>query len=442
MKLAIVGGGGFRTPLVYAELLARGARLGVSELVLQDLDRRRLDRIGQVLDGLAREAGTRVPYRVTTDLDEAVEGADFVLCAIRVGGLAGRVVDETVPLEFGVLGQETVGPGGIAFALRTLPVMLAIAERVAEHAPRAWFVNFTNPVGLVTEALRSVLGARVVGVCDSPWSLCRRVARALGTPMSALWFDYFGLNHLGWLRAARAEGVDLLPSLLADTERLTAIARESGLDPEALRALRMIPNEYLHYYYNADDTVRALRSAGQTRAQYLLAQQGNFYAANGSAAETLAAWRQTRSQRDQTYLAEARRPDEPREAAGGGYERVAMSVIESIALDRRDVLILNVANGGALGFLDDDAVVEVPSVVGSAGAFPLAVAEIPQHARSLIEAVKAVERATIDAAATGSRQSAIRALTLHPLVPSADIAERIFAAYLDRLPTLRETFTR
>ena len=204
MKLTIVGGGGFRVPLVYGALLAKPRPLPFDEVVLHDLDAARLERMGGVLHGLADERGAALPFRATTDLGDAVEGADFVFCAIRVGRLEGRVVDESVPLAMGVLGQETTGPGGICFALRTIPAMMELAETIAERAPGAWLINFTNPAGMVTEAVRRVLGDRVIGICDTPSALCRRVARALGRAPDEMWFDYFGLNHLGWLQAARA----------------------------------------------------------------------------------------------------------------------------------------------------------------------------------------------------------------------------------------------
>src|SRR6185295_11140974 len=216
MKLTIVGGGGFRVPLVYGALLAKRETLPFDEVVLHDLDADRMERMAGVLRGLAQERGAELPFRATTDLDDAVEGADFVFSAIRVGRLEGRVVDESVPLSRGVLGQETTGPGGICFALRTIPVMVELAEVIARRAPRAWLINFTNPAGMVTEAVQQVLGDRAVGICDSPSGLCRRVAAALGRDASELWFDYFGLNHLGWLRGVRGAEGELLGELLAD----------------------------------------------------------------------------------------------------------------------------------------------------------------------------------------------------------------------------------
>ncbi len=448
MKLTIVGGGGFRVPLVYGALLEKAERLRLDEVVLYDIDAGRVERISHVLEGLAAEHGHRLPFRTTTDLVEAVEGADFVFCAIRVGQLEGRVVDEDVPLGLGVLGQETTGPGGICFALRTIPVMLRLAETIAEHAPRAWLINFTNPAGMVTEAVQQVLGERAVGICDSPSGLCRRVAAALGRNPDDLWFEYFGLNHLGWLKGVRDGGGEpLLERLLADDAALEGFEEGRLFGAEWLRSLAMIPNEYLYYFYYAADTVNAIRESARSRGAFLLEQQREFYAMNGQEpGEALAAWRATRQDRERSYMAEARRAagdgSEHVHEANAGYETEAMAVLEAIALNSRAILILNAANRCALPFLDERAVVEVPAVVGRAGPVPLAVGAVPAHARALVETMKDVERTTIDAALLGSRALAVRALALHPLVPSVSTARAIFDGYRARLPALQEAFPR
>jgi 6-phospho-beta-glucosidase len=445
MKLTIVGGGGFRVPLVYGALLARAERLRLDEVVLHDIDARRLERIAAVLDGLAAEHGGELPFRTTTELDDAVEGADYVFCAIRAGQLEGRVVDEAVPLGLGVLGQETTGPGGICFALRTIPAMVALAQVIAERAPSAWLINFTNPAGMVTEAVQQVLGERAVGVCDSPSGLCRRVAAALGRDPGELWFDYFGLNHLGWLKGVRDRRGELLGGLLEDDARLAGFEEGRLFGGEWLRSLAMIPNEYLYYFYYSADTVEAMRESPSTRGAFLLEQQRAFYEQEGqSAADTLAAWRSTRHDRERTYMAEARSaagdasehaPDE-----NAGYESEAMAVLEAMELDTRAVLILNTANRSSLPVLDDRAVVEVPAVVGRAGPVPLAAGAVPAHAGALVTLMKEVERTTIDAALTGSRELAVKALALHPLVPSVAIARTIFDGYRERLPAIAEAF--
>jgi 6-phospho-beta-glucosidase len=441
VKLAIIGGGGFRVPLVYGALLRRQP---FDDVVLYDVDAGRLERVAHVLEGQAAEHGERVPFRTTTDLDDALEGADFVFTAIRVGGLEGRTIDEGVPLGHGVLGQETTGPGGICFALRTIPTMVDLAERIVRHAPGAWLVNFTNPAGMVTEALQQVLGDRAIGICDSPSALCRRVAAALGRVPEDLSFDYFGLNHLGWLRAVRDGSGDLLPGLLADSDALASLDEGALCGAEWLRSLGMVPNEYLYYFYFAADTVDAISRSDRPRGAYLLEQQAAFYDAEPeSPPAALRRWRAAKDERDRTYMAEARNghepaphdPDDP-----GGYEGEAMAVVEAIRGNSGSTLILNVANRSALPFLDARAVVEVPCVVGAAGAQPLAVGDVPDHARALIDTVKAVERATIEAALAGSTALAIKALALHPLVPSVTAAREIFTEYRERLPDLEERF--
>jgi 6-phospho-beta-glucosidase len=438
VRLAIIGGGGFRVPLVYGALL-RGQAF--DDVTLHDVDGGRLERISLVLEGQAADYGDRVPFRTTTDLDDALEGADFVFVAIRVGGLEGRTVDEGVPLGRGILGQETIGPGGICFALRTIPAMVDLAERVARRAPDAWIVNFTNPAGMVTEALQQVVGDRAIGICDTPSGLCRRVAAALGRDPGRLRFDYFGLNHLGWLKGVHDGAGDLLPGLVADDAALAGLEEADVFGFEWLRSLGMIPNEYLYYFYF--DTVPAMTA--KPRGAYLLEQQAGFYAARPeSPAAALAEWKATKSERDRTYMAEARNGHE-HEPAGddepGGYEAEALAVVEAIARNAGTVRIVNVANRSALPFLDEHAVVEVPCLIGAAGAQPLAVGAVPEHAAALIATVKAVERATIEAALTGSTALAVKALALHPLVPSVAAAREIFAEYRQRLPVLEERFT-
>jgi len=399
-----------------------------------------------VLEGLAAEHGARLPFRTTSVLEDAIEGADYVFCAIRVGQLEGRVVDESVPLGLGVLGQETTGPGGICFALRTIPVMVALAQTIAERAPAAWLINFTNPAGMVTEAVQQVLGERAVGICDSPSGLCRRVAGALGREPGELWFDYFGLNHLGWLKGVRDRREELLPALLDDDARLAGLEEGRLFGADWLRALQMIPNEYLYYFYYAADTVNAIRESPASRGAFLLEQQRAFYAEDGQdPAAALATWRATRHDRERSYMAEARSAagdgSEHDIDANAGYESEAMAVLEAMALNTRAVLILNVANRSSLPVLDGRAVVEVPTAVGRAGPVPLAVGDVPADAGALVALMKEVERTTIDAALTGSSALAIKALALHPLVPSVTTARAIFAGYRARLPQLEEAFS-
>ncbi|MFG2640002.1 6-phospho-beta-glucosidase [Streptomyces sp. NPDC048370] len=442
MKLTILGGGGFRVPLVYGALLGDHAEGRVTRVTLHDLDGERLSAIARVL----AEQGAGVPdapeVTATTDLDEALRGADFVFSAIRVGGLDGRAADERIALAEGVLGQETVGAGGIAYGLRTVPVAVHIARRIAALAPDAWVINFTNPAGLVTEAMSRVLGDRVVGICDSPVGLGRRVARILGADPAEAWIDYVGLNHLGWLRGLRVGGRDELPRLLADEQALGSFEEGRLFGPEWLRSLGAIPNEYLHYYYFNREAVHAYQQAERTRGAYLRDQQAGFYAEMGKPdTPPLAAWHRTLADREATYMAANReaagvgeRDEEDLES--GGYEKVALALMRAIARNERATLILNVRNGTTLSVLDADAVIEVPCFVDAAGAHPVSVAPLPYHAVGLVTAVKAVEREVLAAAESGSRATAVMAFALHPLVDSVSVARRLVDGYTAEHPEL------
>ncbi|MDR1152332.1 MAG: 6-phospho-beta-glucosidase, partial [Bifidobacteriaceae bacterium] len=334
MKLTIVGGGGFRVPQVYLALAGPNPPVRVDRLVLHDTSPDRLAAIAAVSAGLPRAPAAAPPLvETTTDLDDAVRDADVVFSAIRVGGTAGRVADERVALDLGVLGQETVGPGGLAYTMRTVPVMAAIARRVARLAPNAWFVNFTNPAGAVTEAIAPMLPGRVVGICDTPIGLVKRAARAAGMVGAPSSVDYVGLNHLGWLRGFTDDAGPRLGDVLASDAALGSIdeARLMGLD--WVRTLGALPNEYLYYYYFTREAVARARAGGATRGEFLARQQGEFYRSAardpGAAAE---AWTATSEAREATYMAEAReRGDEREDEDLGGYQRVAVELIAALA---------------------------------------------------------------------------------------------------------------
>ncbi len=429
MRLTILGGGGFRVPLVYGALAS--ARTPITEVVLHDVAPDRLTAIGRVLAAQARELPYPPRVVATTDRGEALTGADFVFSAIRVHGLAGRVIDERVAIGAGVLGQETTGAGGISFGLRTVPTAVDIARQIARLAPQAWVINFTNPAGLVTEAMAAYLGERVIGICDSPSALARRVVRVLGLAPGAARVSYAGLNHLGWLTGVHVDGVDHLPRLLAGP-MLDSFEEGRLFGADRLRTLGAVPNEYLHYYYDPSPD----QSPAQTRGEFLLSQQQQCYAALAEPGQDpLAVWRATLQQRDATYLA-ADGLGERDDAEGGGYEDVALALMLAIATDQSADLILNVGNRGAIAELDDDAVVEVPCRVTSAGARPLPGAVLPAHGVELVRRVKTAERAVLAAVECGSRADAVRAMSVHPLVDSAAIGSRLVAAYQDHFPEL------
>lgn len=441
MKLTILGGGGFRVPLVYGALLSDRAEGRVTRVVLHDLDAGRLSAVTRVLAEQAAGVPDAPRVTATTDLDEALRGADFVFSAIRVGGLEGRANDERVALAEGVLGQETVGAGGIAYGLRTVPTVVDIARRVTRLAPDAWVINFTNPAGLVTEAMSRHLGDRVIGICDSPVGLGRRIARVLGAEPTEAWIDYVGLNHLGWVRGLRVAGRDELPRLLADPDLLGSFEEGKLFGVDWLQSLGAVPNEYLHYYYFNREAVRAYKSAAQTRGAFLRDQQGRFYEEmKDPAASALTAWDRTRAEREATYMAENRESagagERDADDLSGGYEKVALALMRAIARDERTTLILNVRNHGTLSVLDAEAVIEVPCLVDANGAHPVAVDPLPDHATGLVCAVKAVEREVLAAAESGSRTTAVKAFALHPLVDSVNVARRLVESYTGVHPGL------
>jgi 6-phospho-beta-glucosidase len=443
VRLVVLGGGGFRVPLLHRALLVDAASGGgvVDDVVLVDPDPLRLDAVLAVLDHLgAAGNGPRLTIRATTDLAKGLRGADVVFSAIRVGGLAGRVVDEQIARRQGVIGQETVGAGGISYALRTIPVVRGIAGQIAATAPAAWVVNFTNPAGVVTEVMSEVLGERVIGICDSPVGLCRRAARAVCMDPETADCDYVGINHLGWLRAMLVDGVDRLPDLLADPIALESFEEGALFGRQWLQALGSIPNEYLHYYYFTRD-VRAA-DTGPGRAAALLGQQEMFYASavSGAAHEL---WTAALHAREESYFADNRRamgagPRAGEDLGGGGYTGVALAVMRAIVRNEPGRLIVNVRNRGAIPGIAAESVVEVPCIVDGGGARPLSTGPLSEHQAGLIHAVKACEAETITAARTGSRRAALRAFAGHPLVDSVTVARRLLDAYLESVPGLAD----
>ncbi|TDD31310.1 6-phospho-beta-glucosidase [Actinomadura sp. KC06] len=450
MKLAILGGGGFRVPYVYEALLRDRGSPRIDEVWLHDTDPARLKVMTAVLAALGDGAAGAPEVFTATGLDRALDGADFVFSAIRVGGTAGRVCDERVALGLDVLGQETTGPGGIAYGLRTVPVMTRIARRVRELAPDAYVINFTNPAGMITEAMQAVLGDRVLGVCDTPSGLGTRVAAALGLDPSRLRLDYVGLNHLGWTRRVLHDGADVLPAVLADDGLLGSLEEGVVFGREWLRDLGTIPNEYLYYFYFNREAVRATLDAPQTRGEFLAAQQAAFYeraaAASGGAAVEL--WRETVAARSASYMAEMKGSATGAEQAGHsgvdpvdeGYAGVAVRVMAAIARDEPATMILNVRNGATVAALPPDAVVEMPVRVDAAGVHPLPLDQPDLHQAGLMQQVKAVERLTIRAALTGSRPDAAKAFALHPLVDSVSVGRRLLDGYIARIPEVAAVF--
>lgn len=452
MKLCILGGGGFRTPYVYQALLRDTGSPRVDRVALYDVDEVRLHAMVAILTELAAEFPDAPVLEPTTDLHRAVEGSDFVFAALRVGGLEGRRCDEHVALDLDVLGQETTGPGGLAYAIRTVPVMVDAAKVIRDLAPDAYVMNFTNPAGIITEAMQTVLGDRVLGICDTPSGLGRRVAGMLGLDHTRVQMDYVGLNHLGWMRRVMYDGRDVLPELMADDGRLGAMEEGHVFGLDWIRSLGSIPNEYLYYYYFNRDAVRSIVSSGKTRGDFLAESQSAFYERATAAGDGVAdLWRETVARRSASYMAEAKGgtqddPIDPKERetdpSHQGYAGVALGVMAAISRNERQTMILNVRNNGTIAGLPRDAVVEVPTMVDANGVHPMTTDQPDLHQIGLMSQVKAVERHTIQAALTGSKDEALKAFALHPLVDSVSVARDLVRGYVDRIPEVAAVLTK
>jgi 6-phospho-beta-glucosidase len=418
VKIAVVGGGSTYTPELIEGITVRGDRLPVDELVLLDPDPERAEVVG----GLARRMLTRLEWPgrllLTPNPDAALDGADFVVVQLRVGGQAARFVDETLPLPFGTIGQETTGAGGFAKALRTVPVVLDIAERSAKRAaPGHWIVDFTNPVGIVSQALLDD-GHRAIGLCNVAIGFQRRFAGRFGVTPDRVELEHVGLNHLTWERAVRVDGVDRLPELLESDGQ--EIADDIGMPLELLRMLRAIPSYYLRYYYLFDTVLAEQRSEGHgTRAEEVIEIE----------------LRLLEMYRDPNL---AEKPALLADRGGAFYSEAAAALIASLHDGAGDIQVVNVRNHGALPGLPDDSVVEIPARIDRDGAHPVTLRPLDPDMLGLVQAAKAYEDLAIAAARTGDRQIALRALLANPLVRNWEIArpllDELLAANRAHLP--------
>jgi 6-phospho-beta-glucosidase len=457
MKLAILGGGGVRMPAFVRAVLA--SRPGAfDEICLFEPDSARRDTICRLAAELAVVLGHPDVVRVSADAAEAFTGADYVFSAIRVGGDRGRVIDEEVALRRGIVGQETTGPGGCAMALRTIPVVLSYCELLSRCSPDAVLINFTNPAGLITQAISAQGKVRVVGVCDTPGGTVERLAAFLRADGDVPGEDggvsgsYAGLNHLGWVCSLRAGGQERMGELLARFEELQRFDhRFAAFDPAVVRRVGAIPTEYVYYFYDARRYLDGVARAGVSRGQDVLRLNDELLGrlagafADGGVHAAWSAYETLMGVRRDTYMRTDVQGDNGqgeararREAAGpagigaaqvGGYEGLALRVIDGLAGRGAREVIVNVRNGASLSFLDADDVVEVPARVDAGGLSPLPAPPLPRSAQALVEQVKDYERGIVEAAMTGDAGLAGVALSGHPLVPGITAARELIGEY-------------
>lgn len=406
IRIAIIGAGSSYTPELLDMMGQMRETLHVSELRLHDIDASRLS----VMEGFTRRLlshiGLDIQVSATPNRLEAIDGVDFVVTQIRVGGNLARVNDEKIPLRYGLLGQETTGAGGFAKALRTIPVMLDIARDVERVNPKAWIINYTNPTGIVAEAVTRYTKARFIALCGGGRHPANMLFKTYGIAHERVRYDYFGLNHFNFSYNITVDGEPITD------EQWRGIAQTCGVNPELTVRMKLLPSLYLPYFHNRVHKVDALKAAPRTRGEEVLEIEKTLFAQYADPAVCT-------------------KPEILSKRGGGDYAEMALGVIRAIAYNDDTFAVCNVPNRGVVPFLQDGAVVETACMVNATGASPIVFSGFPDSVRGLVSAVKSYESLTVEAAVEGNRDKALFALLAHPLIMDYDIAEPMLAALLE-----------
>ncbi|MDA0150014.1 6-phospho-beta-glucosidase [Vibrio sp. LaRot3] len=427
LKLAIIGGGSSYTPELIEGVLKRRAFLPVSEIHLVDIEdgEDKLNIIHALAKRMVEKVGADIEIKASFDRREAIKGADFVMTQFRVGGLKARACDERIPLKYDVIGQETTGPGGFAKALRTIPVILDICRDIEELAPNAWMLNFTNPAGLVSEAVNKHSNVKSIGLCNVPVSMQMMAAEMLDCEPNDVQLEFAGLNHLVWVHKAWLNGEDVTDTVIEKVGDGANFSMknifEEPWDPDFLRALGAIPCPYHRYFYQTDA---------------MLEEEKESAAEKGTRAEQVMKTEESLFKLYQDVNLDVK-PKELEERGGAYYSDASLNLVDAIYNNRNGIHVVNVPNNGAINTLPDDAVIECSAVIGSWGAKPIAVGELSPNITGLLHQVKSYEQLTIEAAVHGDYEKALIALANNPLVPDIKRAKSILddilrenAAYL------------
>lgn len=451
-KITLIGGGGVRTPLVIFGINEAAQQLGAEELMLYDPDSERVQVMAELGRALVEREGGQLRIRVAASAEEAVAGASFVLHSIRVGGIAGRAHDEKISIDHGYPGQETTGPGGVAMGLRTVPAAIEYARLVEKHSPEAWFINFTNPAGMITQAVSHHTGARVIGICDTPVELFHHIAEALQVDADQVVCKYLGLNHLGWIREVQVNGKDVLPEILKQDALLDRLYSASLFDHELLRCLQLLPTEYLYFYYCRRRALENQRTVGTTRGEEIGRMNDRLIAdltnhlRSGQPAKAIEVYTDYLKQRSGSYMKleasagsafdkENAWHEDPFRTATG-YHRMALDVMKALRGTAPKRLVVNVPNHGAIQEVDWDDIVEVPCHIANDSIQPEACGSLPEAVRGLVLAVKAYERAAIDAAISGSSALGRKAMLLYPPIGEWEPSKDLLDAFVTHHPAL------
>lgn len=443
MKIAVIGGAGVRTVIFINGLLKRCRKLHIDEVALYDINKEKLQVIEKLCAHVVRRAGGELRVYAVEEAREAVTGADYVVTTLRVGGDHSRTMDEEIALRLGVIGQETTGVGGFSMAARTIPVLLEYCKLVRECAPNAWIFNFTNPSGLVTQALKGAGYDRVIGICDAPSSCKFRMAEYLHVPEEELYVEFFGLNHLSWIRSVRLSGKEILGELLENDDFLAGVEEFERFDPEVIRLTGLLPNEYLYYYYHREKALENIQKAGSARGRNIeeinrrMFEELRTMDADKDPEGMLQTFLYYMQLRENSYMAVetggAGRPllerGELPIPEGIGYAGVMLDCIEGMQSDEGRYLVLSVENQGALPQLRPEDVVEMTCLVSREGIRPVAVENPPEDCMVLIRGIKHYERQAVRAIMESSSKEAVRALMLHPLINSYSLAKCLVREY-------------
>ncbi|NLW19976.1 MAG: 6-phospho-beta-glucosidase [Clostridiales bacterium] len=450
MKLCVIGGGGGRSMFLAKSIAQRAEALGITELVFMDIDPDKLALFGGMAQQVGQMIAPNMRLRLTTEAQEAISGADHVITTLRVGGDQMRTRDEHIALDEGVLGQETTGAAGFSFAMRSIPALMKYCDMVRKYAkPGARVFNFTNPVGIVSQALRDAGYDFTYGICDAPSGMMHQFADLYGADISRMEADLFGLNHLSWFHTITLDGKNLVPDLLTNPK-----ARQQTdlrfFTPDLLQFLGYVPNEYLYYYYYREQAVRNILQAGKTRGDIILdinsAMQQEMAGIDPHAEfdRALSIFTKWYGEREAQYMAKetgVKRDKpwrfDPFKKDDGGYAGVALNFIDIMKSGKKGSMVLTVPNQGAVDFLLDTDTVEVTCDIDSQTCTPRRFPKVPADQRELVSRVKFYERTGAKAIVERSRKLAVQALMLHPLVNSYSLADKLSAAYI----ALNEGFT-
>lgn len=443
MKIGVIGGAGVRTVIFINGLLKRYKKLNIDEVVLYDTNHEKLNVIGKLCRHVVNREGMDLVVREVYDAVDAIKGMDYIVTTLRVGGDHSRVVDESVALSNGVIGQETTGVGGFSMAVRTIPVLMEYCELIEKHAPNAWIFNFTNPSGLVTQALHSAGHHRIIGICDAPSSMKYRMAEKLGVTEEELYVEFFGLNHLSWIRSMQVNGEEIMPKLIADDDFMSSIQELEIFDRDIAMKTGLIPNEYLYYYYHRERALANINKSDMTRGQTIekvniqMMEELKGMDIDANPEEALQIFLYYMQLRENSYMSiesgAAKRPMLEKGSLpvpeGMGYAGVMLDCIEGMQSEEGRTLVLSVLNQGCIPFLNDEDVVEVTCNVSKNGIEPVKQTDIPEMCELYIRLIKRYERLTVEAVREGSEDKAVEALMMHPLINSYSLAKKLIADY-------------